>query len=60
MNSHEWKIHKILEEAKRVYICPARGNNKVYTQLEMYVDLMAKNRDVKVIRAEDLKKFNLD
>ena len=56
MNSHEWKIHKILDEAKRVYVYPARGSGKVYTQLELYADLMAQNKEVRVIRAEDLKK----
>lgn len=55
-NHHDWKIHKILDETKRVYILPARGNDKTYTQLEMYVDLMTKNRDIKVIRAEDIKR----
>lgn len=60
MNSHEWKIHKILDEAKRVYIRPARGSGKIYTQLELYAELMAQNKDVKVIRAWDIKKaFNL-
>ena len=56
MNNHEWKIHKILDEAKRVYICPARGNCKSYTQLELYAELMAQNKDIKVIRSEDIKK----
>lgn len=55
-NYHDWKIHKILDEAKRVYICPARGSNKTYTQLELYADLMAQNKDIKVVRAEDVKK----
>ena len=55
-NSHDWKIHKILDEAKRVYILPARGNDKLYTQLELYVDLLTQKKDIKVIRAEDVKK----
>lgn len=55
-NKYDWKIHKILDEAKRVYICPARGNCKLYNQLELYVDLLAQNKDVKVIRAGDVKK----
>lgn len=54
-NKYDWKIHKILDEAKRVYICPARGNGKLYNQLELYVDLMSKNRDIKIIRANDIK-----
>ena len=56
MNNHEWMIHKILDETKRVYICPARGNCKPYTQLEIYADLVTRNKDVKVIRVEDVKK----
>lgn len=55
-NNHDWKIHKILDETKRIYVYPARGNDKLYNQLELYVDLMTKNRDVKVIRADDVKK----
>lgn len=55
-NSHDWKIHKILNETKRVYILPARGNDKLYTQLELYVDLITQKKDIKVIRAEDVKK----
>lgn len=55
-NNHDWKIHKILDETKRIYVYPARGNGKLYNQLELYVDLMTKNRDVKVIRADDVKK----
>lgn len=56
INHYDWKIHKRLDEAKRVYIYPARGNNKVYTQLELYAELMAQNKDIKIIRAEDVKK----
>lgn len=54
-NSHDWKIHKILDETKRVYILPARGNCKLHTQLELYVDLLTQKKDIKVIRAEDVK-----
>ena len=57
LNKYDWKIHKILDEAKRVYILPARGNDKLYNQLELYVDLMTKNRDIKIIRVEDIEKF---
>ena len=52
--SHDWKIHKILDEAKRVYILPARGNCKL-SQLDLYAELATKNRDIKIIRAEDVK-----
>ena len=56
-NKYDWKIHKILDEAKRVYICPARGNGKLYTQLELYADLFTnKKKDISVIRAEDIEK----
>lgn len=56
VNHYDWKIHKILDEARTVYICPARGNSKLYTQLELYVELMTQNKTVKVIRSEDVKK----
>lgn len=55
MNAHDWKIHKILDETKRVYIYPARGNDKFYAQLELYAELMTQNKEVRVIRAKDVK-----
>lgn len=55
-NHHDWKIHKILDEAKRVYICPARGNDKLYTQLELYTELMAQNKEITFMRKKDLPK----
>lgn len=55
MNHHDWKIHKILDEAKRVYILPDRGNSKLYNQLELYADLFTQKKDIKIIRAEDVK-----
>lgn len=54
-NKYDWKIHKILDEAKRVYILPARGNDKLYNQLELYTDLTTKKRDIRIIRAEDVE-----
>lgn len=51
----DWKIHKKLDEARRVYICPARHNDKTYTQLELYAELMAQNKDIRIIRASDVK-----
>lgn len=54
-NKYDWKIHKILDETKRVYIYPARGNNKPYTQLELYADLVTKKRDLRIIRATDIE-----
>lgn len=56
MNHHDWKIHKILDEAKRVYICPARGNDKLYTQLELYSELMAQNKEIVLVRSADIPK----
>lgn len=55
-NHHDWKIHKILDETKRVYICPARGNDKLYTQLELYSELMAQNKEIIFVRSADLPK----
>lgn len=55
-NKYDWKIHKILDETKRIYVYPARGNGKFYAQLELYADLIAQNKDIKVIRADDVKK----
>ena len=56
MNSREWKIHKILDETKRVYILPARANGKLYNQLELYADLFTQKKDISVIRASDVEK----
>lgn len=55
-NRHDWKIHKILSKAKRVYVCPARGNDKLYTQLELYSELMAQNKENTFVRSTDLPK----
>lgn len=55
-NPHEWKIHRILSEAKRVYICPARGNNKLYTQLELYTELIDQGKEIIFMRKKDLPK----
>ena len=55
-NNHDWKIHKILDETRRVYVYPARGNNKVQTQLELYAELMEQGKEVMVLRSADLPK----
>ena len=55
-NSHDWKIHKILSEAKGVYIYPARGNCKVRTQLELYAELMDQGKEITFVRSADLPK----
>ena len=55
-NNHDWKIHKILDETRRVYVCPARGTNKVQTQLELYVELMNQGKDITFVRKKDLPK----
>lgn len=56
----EWVIYKKLIEAgglgDTVYIVPARANNKVYTQLELYKELFAKGKEIKVVRLEDLQR----
>lgn len=54
--SRDWNIHKKLGETRRVYVMPARANDKTYTQLELYSELMTQNKEVKVIRAEDIRK----
>ena len=54
--SRDWNIHKKLDETRRVYVMPARANNKTYAQLELYSELMAQNKEIKVIRAEDIRK----
>lgn len=43
-NHHDWKIHKILDEARRVYICPARGNCKPERTLRMYKELLEEGK----------------
>lgn len=54
--SRDWKIRKKLDETRRVYVMPARANDKTYTQLELYSELMTQNKEIKVIRAEDIRK----
>lgn len=56
MNKHDWKIHKILDETRRVYVCPARGTNKVQTQLELYAELMDQGKEITFVRSKDLPK----
>ena len=58
-NNHDWKIHRILDDARKVYICPARGNDKLYTQLELYAELMAQNKEIIFMRKKDLPKKDL-
>lgn len=36
----DWKIHKKLNDVQTLYICPARGSDKIYTQLEIYARLL--------------------
>lgn len=55
-NNHDWKIHKILDETRRVYICPARGTNKVQTQLELYAELMDQGKEITLVRSKDSPK----
>ena len=54
--SRDWNIRKKLDETRRVYVMPARSNDKTYTQLELYSELRAQNKEIKVIRAEDIRK----
>lgn len=46
INHRDWKIHKRLIEATTVYIWPARGNSKPYTQLELYAELFSGGRRI--------------
>lgn len=56
VNHYDWKIHRILDKDRTIYICPARGCGHTYTQLELYAELMTQNKNVKVIRVEDVEK----
>lgn len=56
INHHDWKIHKILDEAKRVYICPARGNGKPERTLRMYKELLEEGKEIVVVRSADISK----
>lgn len=56
MNYYDWKIHKRLDEARRVYVHQARGNNKVQTQLELYAELMDQGNQITFVRSADLPK----
>lgn len=55
-NPHEWKIHKTLKEAKRVYICPARGNCKPERTLRMYEELLEEGKEIVLVRSADIPK----
>lgn len=55
-NKHDWKIHKILDETRRVYVCPARHNDKTYTQLELYAELMDQGKEITFVQSKDLPK----
>lgn len=55
-NSHDWKIHKILGEAKKVYICPARGNCKPERTLRMYEELHEEGKELVFVRSVDIPK----
>lgn len=52
ITSNEWKIHKKLQDAKTVYICPARGCDKSQRELKMYENLLEDGYNVKVVRTQ--------
>lgn len=55
-NHHDWKIHKILDENKRIYICPARGNGKPERTLRIYKELLEEGKEVVITRLADISK----
>lgn len=55
-NPHEWKIHRLLKEAKRVYILPARGNCKPERTLRMYKELLEEGKEIVLVHSTDLPK----
>lgn len=56
INHYDWRIHRKLDEARRVYICPARGNGKLERTREMYEDLLDQGKEITFVRAADLPK----
>ena len=55
-NIYNWRIHRKLDEARRVYICPARGNCKPERTREMYEDLLNQGKEITFVRAADFPK----
>lgn len=58
LNHHDWKIHRRLEEARKVYICPARGNCKSERTREMYEDLIKQGKEITFVRSDNLPKLD--
>ena len=50
----DWKIHRKLDEARRIYIYPARGSGK--SQIEQLFDLIDSGKDVYVMTKADIPK----
>ena len=45
-SNYDWSIHKKLDEARTVYVIPARANCKPLRQLEIYAELFKSGRTV--------------
>lgn len=50
----DWKIHRKLDEACRIYIYPARGSGK--SQIEQILNLIDSGKDVYVMTKADYSK----
>lgn len=53
----DWKIHKKLDEARSIYICPARADGKYLRTLRMYQELMDSGKKLVFVRPEPYSKL---
>lgn len=56
----DWKIHRKLDEARTIYIYPARGSGRTQPLYELVDDLLESGKKVHVVTAADLPKRSVD
>lgn len=56
MNCVDWKIHRKLDEARSIYIYPARGEGKT----QVLLDLIDSGKKVHVVTKADIQKRKMD
>lgn len=56
----DWEIHRKLDEARTVYIYPARGSGRTKPLYELVDDLMKSGKKVRFARSADLPKKTID
>lgn len=56
MNYVDWKIHRKLDEARRIYFYPARGSGKT----KVLLDLINSGKKVRTVTKADIQKRKTD